>query len=155
MQKTLNKEKDKTRLRVFKDVIGNIVPISKKKGNLNPNAFFLFFKDYFPYFSRDLTGNSSNSSVEYLPKNVFQNQKVEDFLAFESKGYAALKQEISNIMGIAKFKAQVNTGGVDFFVFLDQPNWELEEKIYSIFGKILDKYPEEQVDLRIIDLCKK
>ena len=155
MQKTIKKEKDKTGLNALRGLIGNIRPLATKRANLNPNSFVMFFKDYFTYFSRDLHGNSSKSSVDYIAKNIFQNEHVEDFLVFESKGYASLKQELSKIADIIDFKAQVSTGGVDFMVFLSEPNWEVEEKIYSIYSKILDAHPDEQVDLRIIDFCRK
>lgn len=41
---------------------------------------------------------------------------------------------------------------VGIWLFIEEDNWEIEERIYEAYGELLDLFPENEVDLRLLKL---
>jgi len=46
----------------------------------------------------------------------------------------------------------INDKTLVIFAYIEEPNWEAEEKIYECFGLILDLFPNLDIDLKVLEL---
>jgi hypothetical protein len=62
--------------------------------------------------------------------------------------------QLAKIPDVIDFKVLDGDEGKEFVVFIDKPDWELEDKIYESYMTLLDVYPEAP-SIRIFELFGK
>lgn len=60
--------------------------------------------------------------------------------------------KLVTIPEIIDFETIQHDNALNLLAYIDQPNEEVENKVYSIYGEILDLFPKTEIDLRIIEL---
>jgi len=61
----------------------------------------------------------------------------------------------SNLLSIKEIKGGYYFFGekkVDFIIFLEEEDWDVEEKIYNYYGELLDQFQDKEIYLRVMRL---
>lgn len=59
------------------------------------------------------------------------------------------KTKIMKMPEVRELKSSKEEASV-FQIYIDKPDWDLEEKIYEAYGQLLDNFPDLSFDLRVI-----
>lgn len=110
-------------------VISEFIFMSRQS-ELHPIGVSYFDTDVFP-------GN--------IQKTVVYNKDVQNFFLH------MLKERAGKHPKIIKYYVSYERGNINFCVFIKEPNWELEELIYNIYGDTLDKFPTHKLNLEITE----
>lgn len=63
-----------------------------------------------------------------------------------------LTSRLIRIPEIKDFTCSKYEKTLDFHVYVDKPDWEAEEKIFEAYGKLLDLFPDKDIDLKILEM---
>jgi hypothetical protein len=64
----------------------------------------------------------------------------------------SFKQRLSEIPLIKSAYCLQRKNGFTFSIYMDKENWEIEDKIFDIYGDLLDTFPELDIKVRILRL---
>jgi len=110
-------------------VISEFILMSRQS-ELHPIGVSYFDTDVFP------------STIQ---KTVVHNKDVRNFFL------QMLEERAGKHPKIVKYYVSYEREHINFCVFIKEPNWELEELIYNIYGDILDKFPAHKLNLEITE----
>jgi hypothetical protein len=63
-----------------------------------------------------------------------------------------VKSKLLNINEVKDFESVKQNDSLNLFAYIDQPNEDVENRIYELYSQILELFPKIDVDLRIIEL---
>lgn len=108
------------------------------------------------FISMSKQTKSRQVDVSYFDDDVFGN-RIEEIVIRDTKPAGIFRKRLNEIMkertGIVKSYESYENGQIRLHVFIEEPNWELEELIYDAYGELLDKFPTHSFDLKVMDLC--
>ena len=63
-----------------------------------------------------------------------------------------LKSNLSDIKEINSGYFTFTERRIIFWIFLEEENWDVEDKIYEFYGDLLEQFPNKEIDLRLMRL---
>lgn len=129
----------------------NIPKILDVLGRDNIDLFFVLSE----FISMPKQARLRDIDVSFIFRDIFENMITERIITDTSpidvfsQKMEGLRKEIS---GIIEFRARSENGKIGFHVFIKKPNWELEERIYNVYGDLLDRFPTFSFDLEVKEL---
>jgi hypothetical protein len=63
-----------------------------------------------------------------------------------------VESKLFNMPEVKDFERAKEGNTLNLYAYIDQPNEEVENRIYTIYGEMLDLFPNIDVDLRIVEL---
>lgn len=117
------------------------------------NYLFFVLSD-FARMSREAELRSIN--VSYFPSDIFLNKSIEIIAHFSHrKPIELFKQKIANVSGKIEVYVREEDESINFFAFMEKPDWEVEERIYSAYSDLLNTFPDISFSLEVTDLFGK
>lgn len=127
----------------------DIRPFLKMLANENLQLLCLFLK----YVRMYPQIKSRNIDVSYFPNDIFVRGHALAPLRKEPNDF--FRHQLKKISGEIKVHATQEDATISFLVFLEKPNWEIEEQIYNAYGDLLDQFPDDTFSLELIELFGK
>jgi len=62
------------------------------------------------------------------------------------------QSRLAKIPEVKDFGCVQHNNALKMLAYIDEPNEEVENKIYSVYGEILDLFPDKEIDVRIVEL---
>jgi len=62
------------------------------------------------------------------------------------------KSYLININHIKYGYKSVDENVISFYIFMEEENWDIEEEIYEQYERILDQFPDKEIDLNLARL---
>ncbi|MDH5733788.1 MAG: hypothetical protein OEY88_08410 [Candidatus Bathyarchaeota archaeon] len=117
----------------------------------NENVCLLFlFSRYVKMHSQI---KSRGISASYFPNDIFISKHT--FATFEGEPSDFFEHGLRNISKKIKVRINQEEETISFLVFIKKPDWKLEEQIYSVYGDLLDKFPDNTFNLELVELFGK
>jgi hypothetical protein len=63
-----------------------------------------------------------------------------------------VKSKLVSIPEVKDFGCVKQNNALNLLAYIDKPNEEVETRIYTIYGEMLDLFPNIDIDLRIVEL---
>ena len=97
-----------------------------------------------------------NIDISYFLVDVFKNKPIEIVTHIpDSEAIEVLKNKLKDMREIVKVDAHKEDENIAFRIFIDKPNWDIEERIYDAYGDLLDTFPSSSFSLEVIELFGK
>jgi hypothetical protein len=62
------------------------------------------------------------------------------------------QSRLAKIPEVRDFESIQCNNTLKMLAYIDEPNEEVENKIYSVYGEILNLFPDKEIDVRIVEL---
>lgn len=117
--------------------------------NENVSILFLFSR-YVKMYSQI---KSRGIDVSYFPNDIFVSKHT--FATFEREPSDFFEHGLRNISKKIKVRVSQEEEIISFLVFIKKPDWKAEEQIYSVYGDLLDEFPDNAFNLEVVELFGK
>lgn len=89
---------------------------------------------------------SIKNALEILRKRSFYLSKTKQLAV------AIFFSKIMEIPEVKEIDYSMNDKTLVIFTYIEQPNYEAEEKIYEAYGQLLDLFPTLDIDMKVVEL---
>ena len=96
-------------------------------------------------------GLRESMSVLTNPQNILKLLGIDLYNDY-NLAVSFVQSKLVNIPEVKDFGYVQNKENLNLFAYIDQPNEEAENKIYSIYGELLELFPNKEIDVRIVEL---
>ena len=127
----------------------DIKTLFKMVTNEKHRLFFLFSQ----YIKMQDQIKSRSIDVSYLPNDIFVGKHL--FATFEREHSDFFKNRLRSISKNIEVRISQEDEIVSFLVFIKEPDWEIEEQIYDVYGSLLDEFPDSRFHLEVVELFGK
>lgn len=97
-----------------------------------------------------------NIDISYFLVDIFRDKPIEIVTHIpDTKAIEVFKYKLKDVREIIKVDTHQEGGNIAFRIFVDKPNWDMEERIYDAYGDLLDTFPSSSFSLEVIELFGK
>jgi len=123
-------------------------------GNLGKEKMNLFFV-LTEFASMPRQTKLHDTDVSFFPEDIFKDMIAERII-IDARPIDVFNEKMQELCkktsGIMKFQTKCENGKIELHVFIKEPNWELEDHIYNVYGDLLERFPTFSFDLEVKEL---
>ena len=94
-----------------------------------------------------------NIDISYFLVDIFKDKPIQTVTHISgTKAIEVFRYKLKYIRVIIEVDAHEEDENIAFRIFVDKPNWDVEERIYNAYGDLLDAFPSSLFSLEIIEL---